>query len=95
MACSIGSPRFRDPTHYQTVSSLFYTKPERMHQDPNPQIAAEKNQWNHRALTFLQPAPGKGKAKPHDQMGVPRLSAMGAKQRAKIKATVPIAPKWS
>ncbi|KAK9821172.1 hypothetical protein WJX74_004209 [Apatococcus lobatus] len=90
---SIGHPTTKDPTHYKTVNNLFYTKPERMHQDPNPQIAAEKNQWNHRALTFLQPASGKGKTR--TDMDVPRLSAAGAKQRAKMKATVAVGPKWS
>ena len=93
MARSIGDPRAKDPTHYQTVNSLFYTKPERMHQDPNPQIAAEKNQWNHRALTFLQPASGKGKAR--RETAAPRLNAAGAKARAKMRATVAVAPKWS
>ena len=91
--CSIGSRCWSDPTHYQTVNSLFYTKPKRMHQDPNPQIAAEKNQWNHRALNFLQPASRTSKAKL--SLALPDPSALAAKKGQKSKTTKAIEPKWA
>ena len=91
LVCSIGNPSRNDPTHYKTVNTLFYPRPKRMHQDPNPQIAAEKNRWNHRALTFLQPDTGKGKA---------RLRVVVSQGEApppfiKTKVTVPVEPKWA